>query len=445
MKGLLEKLRSDLVWNMILFLFFTIAVLLINYTTSQDEFIKLITLCIPAFAIYWIAQESPYWKFWLYGSILIRFALLFTFPNLSDDIYRFIWDGYLLQLGYDPFQQLPSYYIEQGLSSQFLTEELYAKLNSKEYFSVYPPFAQLVFYISTSIAGTNINLASTIIKALILASETGTIILIINILKITNLKTEKVLLYALNPLILIELMGNIHFEAFMICFFLAGIYLLIKNKSGLAALLMGLSIASKLITLIPQIYLLKRLGIKKSIAYCFVMLIALILFFTPIFSKDFITNFSSSLDLYFRNFEFNASIYYFTNGVVKYFKGYGLISIVGPSLSILTFCILVFMAIRDKEEDYLSFIRLSFWAICIYLMFSTTVHPWYLSLPIALGVFTRFRFIYLWSLLAFLSYSKYSTFEDYYYILLWLEYILVFTILYLDLRALFVSRRLKVE
>ena len=124
---------------------------------------------------------------------------------------------------------------------------------------------------------------------------------------------------------------------------------------------------------------------------------------------------------------------------------HGLISIVGPSLSILTILLIIILAARDKEPNYKSFTRLSFWAMCIYLMLSTTVHPWYLALPIALAVFTNYRFIYLWSFLAFLSYSKYSVFEDYYYILVIVEYILLYSILLWECRNLLISRSLKVE
>jgi len=45
------------------------------------------------------------------GSIVIRLCLFFSIPNLSDDFYRFIWDGRLISSGENPFSQTPSYYI----------------------------------------------------------------------------------------------------------------------------------------------------------------------------------------------------------------------------------------------------------------------------------------------------------------------------------------------
>ena len=65
-------------------------------------------------------------------------------------------------------------------------------------------------------------------------------------------------------------------------------------------------------------------------------------------------------------------------------------------------------------------------AICLYLLFTTTVHPWYVALPVVLCLFTRFRFPILWSGLIWLTYFNYS--GEVYEEKLWavtVEYILV--------------------
>jgi len=47
--------------------------------------------------------------------------------------------------------------------------------------------------------------------------------------------------------------------------------------------------------------------------------------------------------------------------------------------------------------------------ICLYYFLATTVHPWYLALPLILSIFTRFRFALVWSILVVSSYSAYSS------------------------------------
>lgn len=81
----------------------------------------------------------------IYSAIAFRVLLLASFPNLSDDIYRFVWDGKLIDAGINPFTYLPSHYIENNISVDGLTSELYGKLNSPNYFTIYPPFAQFLF------------------------------------------------------------------------------------------------------------------------------------------------------------------------------------------------------------------------------------------------------------------------------------------------------------
>ena len=68
--------------------------------------------------------------------------------------------------------------------------------------------------------------------------------------------------------------------------------------------------------------------------------------------------------------------------------------------------------------------------LAIYYFSSAVVHPWYLILPLILSLFTRFRFVLLWSLLVMISYSAYSgtqVKED--TIWLWIEYLPVFGML----------------
>ena len=156
------------------------------------------------------------------------------------------------------------------------------------------------------------------------------------------------------------------------------------------------------------------------------LLIVLGISFSPFLSADFLFNMTDSLDLYFRNFEFNASIYYLLDWIIKFKLGYGMIHYVGPILSLITLLACIILALRDRSTDVLGLIQISFWAFCIYLIGSTTVHPWYLALPIALSVFTSYRFMLIWSALACLSYIKYSDYEHLYFVVIIIEYLIVF-------------------
>jgi alpha-1,6-mannosyltransferase len=157
------------------------------------------------------------------ASVVFRILLLFAFPNLSDDIYRFVWDGRLINAGLHPFAQLPDYYLQKSLVG--IDQELFSKLNSKQYFTIYPPFAQFIFWLSTAFT-SNIIISVIIIRVLIIAAEIGSIIIILKLLDLYKIHRKKVLIYALNPLVILELTGNLHFEAFMIFFLMLFVYFL---------------------------------------------------------------------------------------------------------------------------------------------------------------------------------------------------------------------------
>ena len=353
--------------------------------------------------------------------------LLFSLPNLSDDVYRFIWDGRLIINGYNPFDHLPSFYIQNNIEIPGINQALFSKLNSPEYFTIYPPVAQGIFAKACWNFPNNILASAMVMKFFLFLCEISSLFFIKKLLDHFQLPEKNILLYALNPLIIVELCGNLHFEAAMICFLLAAIYFFIKNKNNWSAVMMSLSIASKLLPLIFLPFLIKRLGWKKSIQNFLIVGVILTLLFLPLASSVFINNFGESLDLYFQKFEFNASIYYLLRWAGFQVVGYNLIQQLGPILALLVFFGVLAMAYYEKEPDWKNLFEKMLFAICLYFACATIVHPWYVSLPLVLCLFTRFRFPVFWSGLVFLTYINYS--YDFYFENLWivsLEYILVF-------------------
>lgn len=356
-------------------------------------------------------------KFLLGLAIVIRIILVFSFPNLSDDIYRFIWDGTLIHEQVSPYQYLPSQYLKDA-GTKYL-HELYPLLNSPNYYSVYPPIAQMIFYISSWPTLQSTLFSSIIIKILLLVAEVSSIFFGIKILKIIKLPSRNILWYALNPLVLIEIMGNVHFEGFMICFFILFLYFLKRDKIIFAAIFMALSIGVKLIPLLFLPYFLFKWKLKKSIMFYGIVGLASLVLFIPIFFQ--LSSFGDSLDLYFRTFEFNASVYYLFRYLGFLLYGYNNISLIGPVLAMTVFAAVFYKAYTSgqKFSDFLSFSTSS---LMIFLLLSTTVHPWYLCLGVSLCALTGNKNFIIWSILIVLSYAKYMDSDIIYYILIALEY-----------------------
>jgi hypothetical protein len=182
-------------------------------------------------------------------------------------------------------------------------------------------------------------------------------------------------------------------------------------------------------------FLIHKLGWKKSLSYFTIVGVVTVALFYPLFGSFFIENFGSSLGLYFQKFEFNASIYYVLRWLGYQVYGYNLISVFGPLLALIAGAIIFAKAIKEQSKRLKNLPKQWLWAIMIYLLCTTTVHPWYATLPILLSIFTNLRFPIVWSALIFLTYINYS--YGSYFENLWvvaIEYSLVLTYLIYEVR-----------
>ena len=364
------------------------------------------------------------------AGISFRALLLFYEPNLSDDYYRFYWDGLLNIQNISPYAYKPIDIIFSDLATRFgLSYELYENLNSKNYYSVYPAFLQWMFSWAAGIAGfNNLALFVVLLKVSILFFEIGTITLLLAILKHLNLPTQNILWYALNPLVIIELTGNLHFEAFMIFFVLLSFYLIYRFKHWWAsAIAVGFAFCSKLIPLIFLPFLIKRIGFKQSIYYGFVlMFISLVLFFKFI-DPIIIPNIFESVGLYYNKFEFNGSIYYLLRWLGYQYVGWNMIAIIGKLTAVATFLTILFFAFFEKKVNLQALIQSSMLALTVYLLLANIVHPWYVTPLIAFAVIAQPKYAIIWGWLVMLSYYAYS--NDAYtesMLLIIVEYLAVF-------------------
>ena len=207
---------------------------------------------------------------------------------------------------------------------------------------------------------------------------------------------------------IIELTGNVHFETFMIAFLLLAFLYLLKNKWQVSSVFSGLGIATKLMPILFLPLAIKKLGWKKGIVYAATTGLITFVLFATIINVDTVKHLLKSIDLFFRNFEFNASLYYLIRWIGETITGYDIIANAGPILSILALLIILFISFREKNKSWESFLISGLFIICIWYFFATTVHPWYVCLPVALSVFTPYRFPIIWSFTAALSYAAYQ-------------------------------------
>ncbi len=433
MQAITEQ-RSDWRFQPLWGLIFLIIVSYIGFVPAQSNFIGIFVPYTFLFLLgtyaYWTCIDRQSLRFWLTIAFLARFMLVFSFPNLSDDIYRFIWDGYLINAGYNPFDQLPGYYLDNAFNIPGIDQALFEQLNSPAYFTIYPPIAQFTFATATFLFPQSWWGSAVVMKLFLFVFELGNLVLIMRLLSQNNKPVRQVLLYALNPLIIIEIMGNLHFEGAMIFFLLLSLWFLARQHWHYSAVAFAFSIASKLLPLMFLPFLIQRLGWKTSVKYFALLGATLLLLFAPLLSGVFFSNFGESLNLYFRRFEFNASLYNVLKWVGYQQYGYNLIKYIGPMLALTTFVGIILSALLERGKKWEELFGLFLFAITLYLINTPTVHPWYLCLPLVLCLFTDYRFPIIWSALIVFTYVNYS-YPDYHENkwVIWVEYMTVLTVL----------------
>lgn len=421
-----------------------------GYDLERSDFIKLISLYAALFFLAYLLIEKWKLNFWLLSSFGIVFRLIFigAIPNLSQDFYRFLWDGQLLLQGVSPYLFTPEQYFESVLRLHLTTDlwtGVFGSLSGAEmaipqaqrlingmgalnasHFSNYPPVNQLFFAIAAFLGGKSI-LGSVIgLRTLIILADLGILYFGKKILEKLNLPVKNIFWYFLNPFIIIELTGNLHFEGVMLFFLVWGLYLLFKGKWFWAAVLIGVSVSVKLIPLLFLPLFLKyfneraktsqvfetcevsRINFGKLFKFYSVTGITVIATFLPFFSETLADNFSSTTALWFQNFEFNASVYYLIRWIGFQIVGWNMIGTIGKVLPIFVFLFVFGLAFFRKNKTPKQLLTAMLFAVSFYFLLATTVHPWYVATPLLLAVFTKYRFPIVWSLMAFLSYSAYG-------------------------------------
>ena len=410
----------------------------IAYGIPRTSFIPLLLLTALLFSGYWGLIKKDFsggnFKQLMILVIVSRLVFLFAIPSLSDDYFRFIWDGVLTNSGINPYLYVPAS-VNIGVPVTF-ENELKAGMNSLPYFSPYPPVLQACFFVGVKLGGYHLLSDIVALRILSLLAETGVILLLLKMLAHLQLPRHLVFLYALNPLVIMELTGNLHGEVWMILFLLGSVYMLLKQHYAVSALLLGLAISSKLLPLMFMPVIISYIGIRRGWMFCLISILTFAVSFVPFMDGVFIQHMAQSVGYYFQKFEFNASIYYVLRWIGYDITGFNLIYFIGSLLPVVALAFILWIAFHKKVTTVTELFERLLYTLLIYYLFSLIVHPWYITVLVAVTVFTKQRFALGWSALVMLSYSTYI--QQPYHEMLWLtaiEYTVLGVIVLLEYRG----------
>ena len=382
---------------------------------------------------YLLAGEEVNFKRLLLLGILLRGCLFFFEPNWSEDGARFLWDGELLRQGQNPYGLTPTQVQEQQGEGSGLSAHLFQKLNSPNYYSVYPPINQAFFWIGAWVAQGSVAQGYFALRCMLLLGEIGVFYLLWSLLARFELPQKQILLYWFNPLVILEVVGNLHFEGVVLLFLLASLLGLSRQKFGFSGAFWGLAVGMKLLPflLAPAFFFWK--GVRTSPRFWGMALGTLFLAFLPLVYWNSWENFLQSLKLYQGKFEFNASLYYLFRAVGYELVGYNIIwylTKVGMGCTLLG---AVWISWKRAKVSLFEISDVWVQLYLLYFLLQPVVHPWYLLPGLGLSLLTKKWTFILWSFGAIFSYQAYSQNPvEEQLLFLGLEYGLVLFGLYLD-------------
>jgi hypothetical protein len=248
-----------------------------------------------------------------------------------------------------------------------------------------------------------------VVRLALLLADAGAAALLLWLLPLAGWPARRALAYLLHPLVVIEVMGNVHMEGVVVCFLLLTGALLVRRCNRLAAGALALAVATKLLPLLALPLLARQLGWQQFRWFLGVLAGSLAVLFLPFLSWGLLLHIGLSLDLYFQSFEFNASIFYVLRAVGQWLMGYDLVGGLGPLLGLGAASLAFWLARRAGRPALAALPQWLLLTLSGYFALATIVHPWYLVPLVALSCFSPLRFARAWAGMAVLSYAAYRT------------------------------------
>jgi hypothetical protein len=326
-------------------------------------------------AIWWISRTPGQTDFKQTSALVLLFALvfqvtlLFSSSPLSDDIYRYYWDGKVFSHGINPYTYSPD--AEQ---LQPLIDTNWEKLQNVNVHTFYPPVSQLFFAAAYLITPSPFTLR--LFSVLFSLISVGVLILI---LKELGLDGRYSIVYAWSPLVTIEFANSGHIDCLAVLFTLLSFLALLRGKKVLSSAALGLGVLAKFYPLLFAGLLLPRWGRKGALVFAGVITA----FYLPFLGAG--EGLLQGFSYFMGRGLFNGSLFPLLSG------GLGtmmerpdalLVSKVLAGLIFLGFlAYLVYSYSRSLEQEGrdLLLLKYSFWLVGAFLLLSPTVHPWYLT------------------------------------------------------------------
>ncbi len=300
-------------------------------------------------------------------------------PGADDDIHRYVWDGRLHRLGYNPYIVVPSDPAAKALHIQETRG-----LNNPDLASPYPPGAQLFFRAVTAIQESTFAL-----KLAFVVCEFAIVFVVLDILRCTRQAAHLVLAFAWNPLLAIEVAGSGHIDIVGALLLAVSAAALVRRWRATAAVALGLAISVKLLPVVLLPLYWKRVRIRDAALAAVVVG----LLYVPFLNHGRIP--IGSLGTYVQSFRFNGPVFAALDQVAPPQLLAGLAVLVG-----LVTATWLRRAAPEWSPDLFA------WPMAASLLCAPVVFPWYLLGLLPFLISSSTLLIIIWTVSIILTYIQ---------------------------------------
>jgi hypothetical protein len=219
----------------------------------------MLVACGLASAVLWRRARPRDVAIVLAVALAARLLLAFDAPTLSDDAYRFVWDGRVQAAGINPFSHAPA----SRALAPLRDYSIFTELNRPFVRTLYPPVDQIAFLAVNRVAGEGV----VAVKLAWLALEAGVVALLLVALRRTGASPGRVALYAWHPLTVVEIAGSGHPEPLVLAPTLGALLLWDRGRSAAAGAALACAALARFVPLVLGPFMLRRGSVRFAATF----------------------------------------------------------------------------------------------------------------------------------------------------------------------------------
>lgn len=357
----MQKKTASVLFLLLWVLLQAICIALWRLQNWNEHLLNFLALYLLFFAVYCVGvhytlrqafDSVPHVGLWIVLSALLLRATIFPCkPSLSEDFYRYIWDGRTQVSGLSPYSHPP-----EAPELQLQRDADYEKINHKDVGTPYPPFAEHVFHLIARVSTHH-----AVFKSVILSFDVLLIVVLSLLLRKETISPALLLLYAWHPLPLVEFAGNAHVDIIAMSLMLLAYYCVMRSRPLSAGAVLAAATLTKYIPLLALPWIIKKGRWKVLVSFAIVCFLLVL----PFYLQQ--PNIFGGLFMFYKKWRFNDSLF----GVLyDWLGGAEPARIWGGFFTGLV----VIFCLSARYSFYRSFL----YTYGTMILLSPVVHPWYI-------------------------------------------------------------------